>query len=75
MDPSGAHRHAKEAHHERSSVRPSETVNLNSKRGYGDRAKTLHAAYRVSDLAASLAFYAALGYVEVGRSTSAAAGR
>jgi lactoylglutathione lyase len=29
--------------------------------------KTLHPALRVSDLAASLAFYAALGYGEVGR--------
>ncbi|AVT34587.1 MULTISPECIES: VOC family protein [unclassified Plantactinospora] len=29
--------------------------------------KTLHTAYRVSDLAASLAFYTALGYVPVGR--------
>ncbi|MGI5147028.1 VOC family protein [Plantactinospora sp. CA-294935] len=29
--------------------------------------KTLHTAYRVSDLAASLAFYTALGYTLVGR--------
>ena len=29
--------------------------------------KTLHTAYRVTDLAASLAFYATLGYHEVGR--------
>jgi lactoylglutathione lyase len=29
--------------------------------------KTLHTAYRVTDLAASLGFYAALGYREVGR--------
>lgn len=29
--------------------------------------KTLHTAYRVSDLATSLHFYAALGYEEVGR--------
>jgi lactoylglutathione lyase len=31
------------------------------------RVKTLHTAYRVSDLAASLHFYGALGYGEVGR--------
>ncbi len=31
------------------------------------RMKTLHTAYRVTDLAASLAFYAALGYDQVGR--------
>ncbi len=31
------------------------------------RVKTLHAAYRVTDLTASLDFYAALGYGEVGR--------
>jgi lactoylglutathione lyase len=31
------------------------------------RVKTLHTAYRVNDLAASLAFYSALGYQEVGR--------
>jgi lactoylglutathione lyase len=30
------------------------------------RVKTLHTAYRVTDLAASLAFYNALGYEEVG---------
>jgi lactoylglutathione lyase len=29
--------------------------------------RTLHSAYRVSDLAASLAFYTALGYEQVGR--------
>jgi lactoylglutathione lyase len=29
--------------------------------------KTLHTAYRVSDLLASLRFYSALGYVEIGR--------
>jgi len=29
--------------------------------------KTLHTAYRVTDLAASLGFYSALGYREVGR--------
>ena len=29
--------------------------------------KTLHTAYRVTDLAASLGFYTALGYEEVGR--------
>ena len=29
--------------------------------------KTLHTAYRVTDLAVSLAFYAALGYQELGR--------
>ena len=29
--------------------------------------KTLHPAYRVTDLAVSLAFYAAFGYVHVGR--------
>ncbi len=29
--------------------------------------RTLHSAYRVTDLAASLAFYAALGYDQVGR--------
>ena len=29
--------------------------------------KTLHTAYRVTDLAVSLDFYAALGYREVGR--------
>jgi lactoylglutathione lyase len=29
--------------------------------------KTLHTAYRVSDLPASLSFYSALGYVEIGR--------
>ena len=29
--------------------------------------KTLHTAYRVTDLAVSLAFYSALGYREVGR--------
>jgi catechol 2,3-dioxygenase-like lactoylglutathione lyase family enzyme len=29
--------------------------------------KTLHTAYRVTDLAASLVFYSALGYQEVGR--------
>ena len=31
------------------------------------RVKTLHSAYRVTDLATSLHFYAALGYEEVGR--------
>jgi lactoylglutathione lyase len=31
------------------------------------RMKTLHTAYRVTDLAASLVFYSALGYQEVGR--------
>jgi lactoylglutathione lyase len=31
------------------------------------RVKTLHTAYRVTDLTASLAFYTALGYGEVGR--------
>ena len=31
------------------------------------RVKTLHTAYRVTDLATSLRFYAALGYEEVGR--------
>lgn len=31
------------------------------------RVKTLHVAYRVTDLAASLGFYTALGYGEVGR--------
>lgn len=31
------------------------------------RVKTLHTAYRVTDLAISLAFYRALGYQEVGR--------
>jgi hypothetical protein len=31
------------------------------------RVKTLHTAYRVTDLAASLDFYTALGYGEVGR--------
>jgi lactoylglutathione lyase len=31
------------------------------------RMRTLHPAYRVTDLAASLAFYDALGYGEVGR--------
>lgn len=31
------------------------------------RVKTLHPAYRVTDLAASLDFYTALGYGEVGR--------
>ena len=29
--------------------------------------RTLHVSYRVTDLAASLKFYAALGYEEVGR--------
>ena len=29
--------------------------------------KTLHTAYRVTDLAASLGFYSALGYREAGR--------
>ena len=29
--------------------------------------KTLHTAYRVTDLAVSLAFYSALGYRELGR--------
>ena len=29
--------------------------------------KILHTAYRVSDLAASLGFYSALGYAELGR--------
>jgi lactoylglutathione lyase len=29
--------------------------------------KTLHTAYRVTDLAVSLEFYTALGYQEVGR--------
>ncbi len=29
--------------------------------------KTLHTAYRVSDLAASLGFYSTLGYAELGR--------
>jgi len=32
-----------------------------------DRMRTLHSAYRVTDLAASLEFYTALGYDEVGR--------
>jgi Glyoxalase/Bleomycin resistance protein/Dioxygenase superfamily len=32
-----------------------------------DVVKTLHTAYRVSDLAASLDFYTALGYGQVGR--------
>jgi lactoylglutathione lyase len=32
--------------------------------------KTLHTAYRVTDLAVSLNFYSALGYEEVGRSLS-----
>ena len=31
------------------------------------RVKTLHTAYRITDLAASLDFYTALGYGEVGR--------
>jgi lactoylglutathione lyase len=31
--------------------------------------KTLHTAYRVTDLAVSLEFYSALGYEEVGRAT------
>jgi lactoylglutathione lyase len=31
------------------------------------RVKTLHTAYRVSNLSASLAFYTTLGYAEVGR--------
>ena len=31
------------------------------------RVKTLHTAYRVTDLATSLHFYAALGYEKVGR--------
>lgn len=29
--------------------------------------RTLHTAYRVNDLAASLSFYTALGYIELGR--------
>jgi lactoylglutathione lyase len=37
-----------------------------SSRGTVDRVKTLHTAYRVADLAASLDFYIALGYGEVG---------
>ena len=32
-----------------------------------NRMRTLHSAYRVTDLAASLEFYTALGYDEVGR--------
>jgi lactoylglutathione lyase len=36
-------------------------------RSYCRRVKTLHTAYRVTDLAASLGFYTALGYGEVGR--------
>jgi len=35
--------------------------------GKGPTVKTLHPSFRVSELAASLAFYTALGYGEVGR--------
>jgi lactoylglutathione lyase len=35
--------------------------------GTVSRVKTLHPAYRVTDLAAALGFYTALGYREVGR--------
>jgi lactoylglutathione lyase len=46
---------------------PAGAVRHTSSLEKGAAVKTLHPSFRVSDLAASLAFYGALGYGEVGR--------
>ena len=45
----------------------SESLVFSTPLTYTPRMKTLHPACRVTDLAASLTFYGALGYVQVGR--------